>query len=141
MPNLCPSNSISLLTTKTKTTKEKHNNQREKRNDLLELLGSDHTGSECWSWLDQISGSLSLCLVPYLSFPTEAHLGFARVGSDLGFVRVEFCLNNKIESNRLELYVEINFIVLNLEQRNQVYCTRDVSFLNIFENVLTNKIV
>ena len=30
MPNLCPSNSISLLTTKTKTTKEKHNNQRER---------------------------------------------------------------------------------------------------------------
>ena len=103
---------------------------RTMRKVLLELIGSD-----------RISGSLSLCLVPYLSFPTEAHLGFARVGSDLGFTGVEFCLNKKIESNRLELYVEINFIVLNLEQWNQVYCTRDVSFLNIFENVLTNKIV
>ena len=78
---------------------------------------------------------------PMLSFPTEAHLGFAQIGSDLGFVGVEFCLNNEIESNRLELYVEIEFIVLNLEHRNQVYCTRDVSFLNSFENVQTNKIV
>ena len=91
--------------------------------------------------MDQISGSLSLCLVPYLSFPTEAHLGFARVGLNLGFAGVEFCLNNKIESNRLELYVEIDFIVLNLEHQNRVYCSRDVSFLNSFENVLTNKIV
>ena len=57
---------------------------------LLELLGSDQS---CWSWLDWISGSLSLCLVPYLSFPTEAQLGFARIGSDLGFAGVEFCLS------------------------------------------------
>ena len=57
---------------------------------LLELLGSDQC---CWSWLDGISGSLSLCLVPYLSFPTEAQLGFARIGLDLGFVGVEFCLS------------------------------------------------
>ena len=170
MPNLSPSNSISLLTTKTKTTNEKHNNQREKRNNQTIFFSNNQTqpisknsssptikhnnqrettkstnarptwgfvwiGSHrfcwscwdrirldqsCWSWLDQISGSLSLCLVPYLSFPTEAHLGFARVGSDLGFTGVEFCLNKKIESNRLELYVEINFIVLNLEQWNQV---------------------
>ena len=47
---------------------------------LLQLIGSD-----------RISGSLSLCLVPYLSFPIEAHLGFARIGSDLGFVGAEFC--------------------------------------------------
>ena len=30
---------------------------------------------------------------------------------------------------------------LDLAFQNQVYCTRDVSFLNNFENVLTNKIV
>ena len=30
---------------------------------------------------------------------------------------------------------------LDLAFQNQVYCTRDVNFLNNFENVLTNKIV
>ena len=103
-----------------------------------------------------IGGSLSLCLVPYISFPIEPHLGFAWIRSDLGFAGVEFCwsllkgknwswiLNfwnlNEIESNRLN-FVEIEFIVLDLEHRNQVYYTWNVSFLTSFENVLANKIV
>ena len=53
---------------------------------------------------------------------------------------VEFWNLNEIESNKLEFY-EIEFIVLNLEHRNQVYCTWDISFLNSFKNMLTNKIV
>ena len=43
MPNLSPSNSISLLTTKTKTTKEKHNNQREKRNNQTIFFSNNQT--------------------------------------------------------------------------------------------------
>ena len=42
--------------------------------------------------------------------------------------------------NGLE-FVEIEFFVLNLAYQNQVYYTRDVSFLNSFENMLTNEIV
>ena len=57
---------------------------------LLELLGSDR---RCWGWLDRISGPLSLCLIPNLSFLAEAHLGFARIGSNLGFAGVKFCLS------------------------------------------------
>ena len=41
----------------------------------------------------------------------------------------------------LEFYVEIEFIALDLTHQNRVQCARDVSFLNSFENVLTNKIV
>ena len=37
--------------------------------------------------------------------------------------------------------VEIEFNGLDLAIQNQVYRTQDVSFLNSFENVLTNKIV
>ena len=44
------------------------------------------------------------------------------------------------ECNGLE-FVEIEFFVLNLAYQNQVYYTRDVSFLNSFENMLTNEIV
>ena len=36
--------------------------------------------------------------------------------------------------------VEIKFIILDLAYQNRVYCTRDVSFLNSFENMLTNEI-
>ena len=59
---------------------------------LLELLGSNQNCEEGFVGVDRmIGGSLSLCLVPYLSFPIEAHLGFARIGSNLGFVGVKFC--------------------------------------------------
>ena len=37
--------------------------------------------------------------------------------------------------------MENKFITLNLAQQNQVSCTRDVSLLNNFENVLTNEVV
>ena len=37
--------------------------------------------------------------------------------------------------------IEIEFIVLNLAFQNQVYYTRDDSFLNSFKNVLTNEYV
>ena len=50
---------------------------------------------------------------PMLLFPTEDDPGFAQIESDLGFFGVEFCWNNEIKSNRLELYVEIDFNVLN----------------------------
>ena len=92
-----------LLQQSNTTTKEKQRNQQTQdpprvllRSDqtwvLLELLGSDRNCEEDFAGVDQmISGSLSLCLVPYISFPTEAHLGFARIRSDLGFARVEFC--------------------------------------------------
>ena len=114
--------------------------------------------------MDRIGGSLSLCLIQYLLFPTKAHLRFARIGSDLGFAGVvgsdrtneggfagvEFCWSllkvrtkvefwnlNKIKSIGLDFFM----IELNLAHQNRVYCTRDASFLNSFENVLTNKIV
>ena len=48
-------------------------------------IGLKLWGRFCWSWSDRIGDSLSLCLVSYLSFPTEAYLGFAWIGSELGF--------------------------------------------------------
>ena len=60
-------------------------------------------------------------------------------------------MSNKIESVRLDfnlkeidfygLYFNDEFNGLDLAFQNRVYCTRDVSFLNSFENVLTNKII
>ena len=47
----------------------------------------------------------------------------------------------ELEYITLEFHVEIVFIILDLAHKNQVYCTRDVSFLNSFENVLLNEIV
>ena len=96
--------------------------------------------------MDRIGGSLSLCLVPYLSFPAKAHLGFARIGLDLGFTGVEFCLsllklNNEIKSDRLEFYVEIDSIMLDLEHQNRVLWSRVVRYQICFKIMLTNKIV
>ena len=65
---------------------------------------------------------------------------------------VVFCwVSNKIESVRLDfnlkeidfygLYFNDEFNGLDLAFQNRVYCTRDVSFLNSFENMLTNKII
>ena len=64
----------------------KHNNQRETTTltNPIPTWGFARIGLHrfCWSWLDRIGGSLSLCLVPYLTFPTEAFLSFAQIGSD-----------------------------------------------------------
>ena len=50
-------------------------------------------------------------------------------------------LNNKIKSNRLKFYVEINSIVLDLEHQNWVLWSQVVRYQICFKTMLTNKIV
>ena len=46
-----------------------------------------------------------------------------------------------VDSSFIWQNIEIEFNGLNLAIQNQVYRTQDISFLNSFENVLTNKII
>ena len=94
------------------TTKEKQRNQQTQANPrpswgfartgsnlgFAGVAGSNQNCEEGFVGVDRmIGGSLSLCLVPYLSFPTEAHLGFAWIRSDLGFARVCWRVRTEVE--------------------------------------------
>ena len=71
-------------------------------------------------------------------FCQRGRRGRRRVSQLFGFL----LWNSSVEkSNSRQIFIEIEFVILNLLQRSQPSHSRDVSLLNNLEMMLTNKIV
>ena len=139
-----PNKTLEITKTKTQTSTKTKPSTKTKKAVMIEPSGdnkgSSNSNEVCWCFsMDLWVGFfiLDLCWC-FIGFVKGTHFLFRWVcwqsvgwehGWEIESVRLNFNLNEPSSMDSI------------LALQNRVFCTRDVSFLNSFENVLTNKIV